>query len=494
LNSLGAPMNTQIEFSQDVFISYSKDDLEWVDSELLMHMDQAGITYIEERGFRLGSLTLNEIENAITGSRRTLLVVSSKYLEDTWQEFANNMAFAYVLQTGQWRIIPVLREDCKLPMRLITLVPLNLFQDDTEESWSRLIGTLSADQPIAEVKSQKRPHEEGLPKSANDHPARDGLIALLELMNEPEIRGPVSEFRADFKALCDQIKMLGGYKKVHDVFQQLEDQYSLIYHHGKSASIGQLDWEAIEIIDSRFQDVAADLVASACKASFATEQDLWVQKLSRARDEMRVAIETKDNERLKSGIRRICGVLNTVPSRVNASMVASAKALRFTSLETALMTVLDTITHLYSGSVAAGQLDKIRKSVDELNGLDTNLRAILYLHDSMQEIDDELRRVEPLLDEDVQQVIDAWQDLRPKMQRLCGGNLSEWASSLFSIGAELESSLATEDRGKIKRMFRAFRSQATRSFNQVDQSMLSLCSELEQEVGRPLAPLLAMLS
>jgi hypothetical protein len=121
------------------------------------------------------------------------------------------------------------------------------------------------------------------------------------------------------------------------------------------------------------------------------------------------------------------------------------------------------------------------------------LRAILYLHDSLQEIDDELRRVEPFLDEDVEQVVDAWQDLKPKMQRLCYGNTSDWASKFVSIGEELEGILATKDRVKIKRMFRTYRSQATRSFHQIDQNLLSLCGELELEIGKPLAPLLALL-
>jgi hypothetical protein len=420
-----------------------------------------------------------------------LLVITPNFFRDTWQDFTTSLALANALKTGQWRVIPVIKENCQVEGALGNLVQIDLSRGDAK-SWGRLIENLSAGLPPESAQQQLAQKEESH-KTGGWHRARDGLVTLLELMDEPEIRGPVSEFKADFKALCEQIRVLAGYKKVHDLFQQLEDQYNLIYHLGKNASIQQTDWEAIEIIESRFQDISSDLIRSACDSSFATDQDLWVQKLNTARADMRSALDTKEALKLKSAIRRISGVLNTVPSRVNASMVTAARALRFTSLEKALMTVLDAITKLYSNSVAAAQNESIRKGIDELNGMDTNLRAILYLHDSLQEIDDELRRVEPFLDEDVEQVVDAWQDLKPKMQRLCYGNTSDWASKFVSIGEELEGILATKDRVKIKRMFRTYRSQATRSFHQIDQNLLSLCGELELEIGKPLAPLLALL-
>lgn len=491
-------MDKSIEYKQDVFVSYSSSDLEWIDNELLKRLKNARIRYIEPRDFKEGSLKINEIENAIIHSRRTLLVVTSNYLNDTWNDFANGLAFGYVLQTGKWRVVPVLKEESlHLPPRLFALVPANL-SGAGEEEWNRFTANLSSEILSATEKEQPCPPSTVKSTAAEDHTARDGLVLLLELMNRAEVRGPVSEFRVDFQNLGGRIETLDKYKKLHDKFQQLEDQYNVIYHYGKGDSASKVDWEGIEIIQFKLEGMIDDLVRDACDSSFAGADDVWVQRLQRGRSELRLATANQDVGKLKGATRRLSEVLDSVPARINTSMLIVAKDLRLTALERALNSVHEILSDLTPNVTTKNQLTRIDESIKTIDELDQNLRTLLYIHDSLQEIDGELRRVESSLDEDINEVMELWQDLRPKLKLLCADGGFDWAVRLSSAGVELEGSFPADpglhaDHTKIKRAFRFYRSQTTRSFNQVDKDMLKLCNELEVEIGKPLAPLLAML-
>ena len=73
-----------------------------------------------------------------------------------------------------------------------------------------------------------------------------GLVALAELMWAPEVRAAVIVFRTDFQAACAQIGVLAAYKQLHDLFQQLEDRYYLIYHDAKRLPADQSAWMGME--------------------------------------------------------------------------------------------------------------------------------------------------------------------------------------------------------------------------------------------------------
>jgi hypothetical protein len=76
-------MTETAEYRYDVFISHSHADQTWVRDELLPRLEAAGISYIDQLQFELGRPKLEEIERAITESRRTLLILTPRYLKDT---------------------------------------------------------------------------------------------------------------------------------------------------------------------------------------------------------------------------------------------------------------------------------------------------------------------------------------------------------------------------------------------------------------------------
>jgi hypothetical protein len=78
------------------------------------------------------------------------------------------------------------------------------------------------------------------------HVIADGLSALIELVRTPAVHAAVLSFRADFEAACEQIGTLADYKRLHDLFQQLEDRYYLIYHDARRLPAETAAWASME--------------------------------------------------------------------------------------------------------------------------------------------------------------------------------------------------------------------------------------------------------
>ena len=205
---------------------------------------------------------------------------------------------------------------------------------------------------------------------------------------------------------------------------------------------------------------------------------MWKHKLVRARAELQVAIESRDPEDLKNALGHLKEVLGRAPSRINTRLLAAASALRLSDLVMAMRTVCDELADLNFDQVALRQFQAL-KGVEALAGLDDRLKISIVSHNAFQEIDDELRRVEALLDLDISELEYTWQDLNPMVQKLCAGSDAGWALRLNAISAQMDSALATKNPSKVMRLFRSFRSQALRRFNQVDRDLLSLCEELK---------------
>ncbi len=126
----------------DLFISYADADCAWVEGYLLDCLKQAGLTYLTEAAFSLGSVRLLEFERAIQRSRRTLLVISSAYLADGVNQFISLLSQTYGLETQTWPVIPLILQAVTLPLGLRALVPLKATDSD---EWADAIERLCTD-------------------------------------------------------------------------------------------------------------------------------------------------------------------------------------------------------------------------------------------------------------------------------------------------------------------------------------------------------------
>jgi hypothetical protein len=331
-------------------------------------------------------------------------------------------------------------------------------------------------------------------EQAHSHIITQGLGALIELMRAPEVHSAVLSFRIDFQAACEQISILADYKRLHDLFQQLEDRYYLIYHDMKRLPADASAWSSMEHNARELQAIVDDLLDMALGAStIAAVTALWTHKLAHAAEELRTSIMNLDRQPLKPAMTHLKDLLGREPSRINTRLVSAASALRLSGLVTAMTTVGHTLARLRLEQIAVHQFEEFETGIAALARLADRLTAAIAYHNAFQEIDDELRRVEVLLDQDIRELTYAWQYLQPMIQKLCDSSQSNWATRLNEMGAELERSFVTKNLRTIKPLFRNYRSQASRSFNQIDRDLLTLCEEL-QKVGEPLAILLKLMT
>lgn len=127
---------------QDLFISYADADRAWVEGYLINALKQAGVRYHTEAAFALGTVRVLEFERAIQRSQSTLLVLSPAYMADGFNQFIDQLAQSYGLDTATWPVIPLILHPVQLPPRLNILVKLNA---SNEEEQQKAIERLCAD-------------------------------------------------------------------------------------------------------------------------------------------------------------------------------------------------------------------------------------------------------------------------------------------------------------------------------------------------------------
>jgi photosystem II stability/assembly factor-like uncharacterized protein len=154
-------MSPSERFDYDVFISFNRADGDWVSTWLLPRLVAAGLSVcFEPRDFAIGVPRLVNVENAVDGSRHTLIVLSPAWVENEWNDFA-----ALLLQTAdpvgrQGRLLPLLFKPCDLPPRINFLT---LADFTRAEEWdTALYYTLAA------MGAKKQPEP---PPDTQRHPA-----------------------------------------------------------------------------------------------------------------------------------------------------------------------------------------------------------------------------------------------------------------------------------------------------------------------------------
>jgi hypothetical protein len=309
--------------------------------------------------------------------------------------------------------------------------------------------------------------------------ASEGLVALTELMQAPAVQGAAITFRANFQATCEHISALGHLKQLHDSFQELENLYSIVDGERKRLATDHMAWEALMLHEPELQDVIESLLNVATCAASIADNAWWMQQLGQAREELRAAIENFDVGQLDSAARRLSRILDREPSRINIRLVATARALRLTGLVKAMATVQGSLAHLELDLEA---VHRFADGVDALAELDDNLTTLVNNHDRWQEINDELRRVEANLDQDLIELELAWPDLNSMTHALCGDSTADWAIVLKEVGAELGQALTTQNPVRIKMLFLRYRSRAGRRLRRVDSDLLTLSQDL-QKIG-----------
>ncbi|XP_063798861.1 toll-like receptor 13 [Pseudophryne corroboree] len=102
-------------YKYDAYISYCSDDEDWVIKELLLHLEGQGQRKFKlcfkPRDFMPGHYHIDNIQDAINNSRKTLCVVSRNYLESQWCRIEIEMACSRVFYQREDVLLVVFLEE-----------------------------------------------------------------------------------------------------------------------------------------------------------------------------------------------------------------------------------------------------------------------------------------------------------------------------------------------------------------------------------------------
>jgi len=129
-----------------------------VRDELLTHIENAGLKgFIDFRDFTPGATSIGECERGVLTCRKTLVVLTPDYIQSGWGEIENVMVQTADPANRELRLIPLLKTECKKPLRITALTHID-FTDgaDHDLAWRQLLAALGAPPEPTEAEASKR--------------------------------------------------------------------------------------------------------------------------------------------------------------------------------------------------------------------------------------------------------------------------------------------------------------------------------------------------
>jgi TIR domain len=126
------------------FISSNFEDLEWA-RKLAQHLRQRGLRIFDEASIKLGADIPYTIENGIRSSRHVILILTPRAFSSNWVAFEASLAISRDPQSADRTLIPVLREDCEIPLRLQRIKYLDARSEDFESQLISLLESIDMD-------------------------------------------------------------------------------------------------------------------------------------------------------------------------------------------------------------------------------------------------------------------------------------------------------------------------------------------------------------
>jgi WD40 repeat protein len=126
----------------DVFVVHAAADESFVQGYLIPKLALEPERVLVPGELRLGGTIIEEIERGVQSSRATIVVLSPAYMADHGSVFGEQLAaYASVAKDVHGVLLPLLLQDCDLPVHIRALVALD-FRDPTRDAWDREIHRL----------------------------------------------------------------------------------------------------------------------------------------------------------------------------------------------------------------------------------------------------------------------------------------------------------------------------------------------------------------
>ncbi len=493
-----------------IFISYSHKDEEEKE-KLLAHLGvlqrTGDINLWNNDCIEAGAVREQEISQAMERAKIAILLVSANFLAS---DFINRQEVPRLLErrsNEDLAVFPVIAKACAW-RQVEWLARLNVRPKNGRPVWGG--GSNRVDEDLAAIAEEVAGLIKQTPAPVPLEPIKGetvkrGFAALSELMQEDdEAFRSVVAFRFLFEAACQQIDVLGGYKNLHDLLHKLQFQcYDSLVQEARSFPDDERARENLGEYEWRLQSIIEELREAVAQQSFAESEMRWIERdLEPARASLRLALAAPDDagiKHLQRAIRGINHVLATQPSRINTRLNQTARALRLPELTEAMKAVCGELRRL---SLTSDKVRQFEEGVAALCALNQRLIALVNDHDQWQEVDTELRLIEPvpaqsLIEPGLSQYLTdlefPWSRLKERMQSLCNGYSESWALAFKAQTEKLDCAIAAQNAERARQCLRLYRRQAGDRFFKVDLTLKRQCEEL-REAGQPLASVLRLVA
>jgi hypothetical protein len=292
-------------------------------------------------------------------------------------------------------------------------------------------------------------------------------------LRSPEVREELSRFRALFSTTPGQISMLGGYKELHDVLQDLEAPFNAIVRDHKRLLADPEAWEDLRdpieslqlLVENTLAIMASDLLRDEFEASS--------RRLAAAKAMIEAAV-AGDTRKLEPAIFHIQRALRLDLSSANTRLVTTARGLRLGDVVAALRSVVNNLER--RGVVTA--VDVLGRLVASADTLHAALDALVHEHDRWQAIANDLNHLVDTGRFSLDEMQLSWPIVLGNLNALLSPS-SEWSRPIDLAARELDAVLAPC--GDARRWITCLRTLVRRSnqrFIAVDKQLLRTCEAL----------------
>lgn len=408
----------------DVFVSYSSQDLQWVEATLIPRLQAASLDYcLDKNDFVFGVPPVRNMADAVMRSKCTLLVVS--------QAWANSQFTGFEGLFAKWvdkLVIPVLLADFSIPAWILSA-----------QSCADLRNADKAEAVLQELVKQ-------LLLIVRPVPSGTGPVPV----NGPaQPAGQNAYMRAMLRTVCDRVDKVGDYKDVHNQFHVIQyDCQTGVARNLERKKIDATGWEELDDCVNALNDSVVEL--HKILPRLPERQRLWYASLLTACAALNAGVLKRDVQGLKDFRRQ----MNTL---LRQDWVVIVRRLNDAASD--LLPELRT-------------LGRVRNSTELLSARD-DLERLVDCHDRMQQLDTLLRNTNPAQPDEYLPEIVEW-------ERQCKGISAAADSAIEALALSI-----ARDAGaaQIRKDFKDLESKAGKAFQRADTDLKKLCDQLRQIDG-----------
>lgn len=315
------------------------------------------------------------------------------------------------------------------------------------------------------------------------------LAAGIDL-DDPTIKALVATWRTRLEGVVEDLERLTAYKDLHDILHDFQVvDYGIMMMRTKNIATDDIALDDArnhaELLRQK-RDMIVGVVMGLPEGEQADQAE-WVKRFGAVHEEAKVAADNRDDAAMRRAGMWLNALLRERPKYLNQRLVAIARRVPLRDLCEALRQIQPTIVARFPG--LAGE---VAGRIASLHALEPSFSALIALHNSWQEADDQIWRTRDLFAQASAEALEELHLLFPPLAKMLaqlgvtaidGIADAEVSRSLCDTVAKLDPLLAAlvapplpKDAGDaLKILVRGARNR----FYEVDKTLKRRCGEVD---------------